>query len=1007
MKVSDTHFSKNKNVSSFKAKIPNISLPQIGDEALKAASAAAGAVGMASVAMSNKNKEVEQVSYKERRSKIFDTFKNIDQNAAMSVHFALNENNIDVAEKLLKKFKFERDNWYSIVDVIENINEDNSEFALDILDKFDDICLINTLTKVSDKATLPILTDVLSNKHSSIYTNIFKINSFDTVHKLEFMQIAANSGFYTDEEIKEMIFRVGVENKHFAQFCAKSGLNSSNLIKQICAYKNHFEDRKFNSFELNNLFDVVYDAINDLEKGNEPKITPDEVSEIVAIAKESITKEDIARIDCNLKPLDLLQIEKDYINKVGLDSELKEKVIKLATGKDRVISPEYFVQFVNSVTNENIECVTEIFSTNPRKLDIDAYWFKGLLNNLKNCKSEKLLKHFKKVCCDNSLVVPANNGISDYIWFALNTKKFDNIEELFNKVQRIRKQILKNPELYVNGEYTNESEINEVFNSSNYNKIMHFIDVYQDDAVINTLLRQRFEKAEKILYELEYLCETSNFRESLKGMLKCTKPDGTEFTPTEKIKFIDMLRYYQDGKLNTTKLDKMVSSGVVDIDIINQEVLKNTLSKLGFSEEEISKIPKDKIKAWNSPNLFLFASQMNKFSGKEQKAFCDLVRSSIQGNFMEFIHDTNNDYGKANAITNKIFTERGYNYENWVNTSKDLEMKVMIEDKGVENIALITKQLSEDVEKLRETKAKKYFDTQMSAYIQDDKFVIPQTRGEIKKLVNALIKNLTTIWERAEQNAASDKPEFKIRGENTLTIKNHIEQIIKTLSETEGEKIGENLDLTIKMWDRKPEKDIFQGNYSTCCIAMGGSNAIIMPHYITNTSCNMIEVIDNVSGEVISNALCYFAQIGDEDVFILDNIEIRNSRIPSEEGGKVLRDKMAEYAQNITQSVTGKKLKVYMSDKNNDVTTKDLEKTSQEVKFLGGFDTDYVYFDLYGGVLETYVREDKNPKIYVNSILAYLINPADAEKNKELSKPVELKPADIKERRILCQLFSS
>ena len=44
-------------------------------------------------------------------------------------------------------------------------------------------------------------------------------------------------------------------------------------------------------------------------------------------------------------------------------------------------------------------------------------------------------------------------------------------------------------------------------------------------------------------------------------------------------------------------------------------------------------------------------------------------------------------------------------------------------------------------------------------------------------------------------------------------------------------KVEKDLDLTIKMWDRVPQKDLFQGNYSTCCIGMGGGNGSAMPHY--------------------------------------------------------------------------------------------------------------------------------------------------------------------------------
>ena len=106
------------------------------------------------------------------------------------------------------------------------------------------------------------------------------------------------------------------------------------------------------------------------------------------------------------------------------------------------------------------------------------------------------------------------------------------------------------------------------------------------------------------------------------------------------------------------------------------------------------------------------------------------------------------------------------------------------------------------------------------------------------------------------------------------------------------------------MWDRVPQKDIFQGNYSTCCIAMGGSNGSAMPHYIMDTAYNMIELVDNNSGRTVGNALCYFVK-GENGklAFIIDNVEIANSVKPSDEIGKEVREQITEYASRIAKEV--------------------------------------------------------------------------------------------------------
>ena len=153
------------------------------------------------------------------------------------------------------------------------------------------------------------------------------------------------------------------------------------------------------------------------------------------------------------------------------------------------------------------------------------------------------------------------------------------------------------------------------------------------------------------------------------------------------------------------------------------------------------------------------------------------------------------------------------------------------------------------------------------------------------------------------------------------------------------------------MWDRVPQKDIFQGNYSTCCIGMGGGNGSAMPHFILNTSYNMIELVDNKTGKIIGNALCYFiTDSSGKPAFIIDNIEINNGMKPSSEVGIQLRNSMAEYAAKISKDITGNdNTPVYMSSSYNDVPIEDLTGHRERVSFVGDVDCDDIYMDLYKG----------------------------------------------------------
>ena len=153
------------------------------------------------------------------------------------------------------------------------------------------------------------------------------------------------------------------------------------------------------------------------------------------------------------------------------------------------------------------------------------------------------------------------------------------------------------------------------------------------------------------------------------------------------------------------------------------------------------------------------------------------------------------------------------------------------------------------------------------------------------------------------------------------------------------------------MWDRIPQKDLFQGNYSTCCIGIGKGNGSAMPHYLMNTAFNMIELVNNKTGKPIGNALIYYI-INDkkEPILILDNIEINNDFKPSKTVGKRLLSAVIQYAQNLNETVSGRNdIKIGVGAKYNDLPTDDLENKELNVKILGRLQCEEIYLDLLDG----------------------------------------------------------
>ena len=542
----------------------------------------------------------------------------------------------------------------------------------------------------------------------------------------------------------------------------------------------------------------------------------------------------------------------------------------------------------------------------------------------------------------------------------------EKIEKIENEVE---KAVYEHPELYVNGEYASREECNtaiaEFFKDKNKLRLAE-LNAAIDKEGMNHLMRKRFDDVE------EYLDITNNFNikdfELLTNLCNSYNSSGKPFMPTQKVEFIDLINAYKMNGLDTSKMEAMIEAGKVDVAELHMDLFNKIMKNSGMTDEEISSIPIEKLSSWDTKYTHLLAKEIQgEFDIRDElhiptqagdKTFSDLIRAANLDDFSRYIHDVTNIYGKSNANTKGAYNEAGINYETWINPPKSAEVHFVTKDKNQEHLQQISAQLLEDINTLRQTPVKGFIDKQFPKYIKDGEFIIPSeimsNKAKLKEFTNNIIKQLDSVWKRAQGNASSEDPKRAAMAKNTLTVLSHLQTRLEDIENVPASTVQKSLDLTVKMWDRNPQKDIFQGNYSTCCIGMGGGNGSAMPHYLMNTSYNMIELVDNTTGKTIGNALVYFVKDKNgEPAFIIDNIEINNGAKPSEEGGLKLRDAIVEYASNVTKAVTGRDdVNIYMSGSYNDVPCSDLPVENQQVSFLGDLDTDNIYMDLYKGWVE-------------------------------------------------------
>lgn len=524
------------------------------------------------------------------------------------------------------------------------------------------------------------------------------------------------------------------------------------------------------------------------------------------------------------------------------------------------------------------------------------------------------------------------------------------------KVEDLRNTVLGHPEYYVNGTYPTKADCDNAVNKffDKHKVKLAELNSAMDKEGVNHLMRKRFEDAE------EYLDTLNDFNvkdlDMLKKLCNSVNESGKPFMPTQKVEFIDLISAYKLNNLDMSKMQTMVENGKVNLPELQTDLFNDIMKKSGMSDEEIAKIPPEKLAAWDTKYSHLLAKEA------DDKAFIDIIKATNLDDFNRYIHDEENIYGKSNKKTRSEFQQLGMDYEKWLHPSKDSEVKLQIKDKNAEQLSQISNQLLEDINVLRQTPVKGFLNKQFPKCIgKNGDFVIPsdvmQSKSKLNDFTNNIIKQLEPVWNRAQGNLNNPDPKRVATAKNTLTILEHFKARLADIAKVETSKeakVEKDLDLTIKMWGRVPQKDLFQGNYSTCCIGMGGGNGSAMPHYLLNTAYNMIEINDNVTGKTIGNALVYFVKDSSgKPTFIVDNIEINNGAKPSDEGGIAIRNKIVEYAANVAKEVTGKDdVNIYMGGDYNDVPCNDLPKSSQQVSFLGDIDCDDIYMDLYKGWID-------------------------------------------------------
>lgn len=551
-------------------------------------------------------------------------------------------------------------------------------------------------------------------------------------------------------------------------------------------------------------------------------------------------------------------------------------------------------------------------------------------------------------------IINIPNFPKKYLFHLLITNKNNenyhtDIVETAHYYTDIYHQLHKNHEHFL-GLYTpnHRNEIDYVFNSG---LIVRLVSLHDKD--LNSILidkkSDKFRHYTKMLGEL-HMVPLDIFRDAL----KCKSTEGKPLNPNDKLQLLELLDAYRLVHAGFYELKKMTENGVIDIKKLRENLVFEVMKSCGYSTSEILEIPQDKLELWDKNYIHLLVRPAKKYSSE----FSDIIKlANGDTDFKIAIHDKSENYGVINNHTKREFKNYGLDYEKWLNPSVDNNVILQLTNQSSDKLKDASSDYIKNIaELLQFTPVNNFIHKKYPQYMTDGEFNLPteitSNKRELVKFMNNFIKELKPVWSRSQGNSESENEHVRILAKHILTLKDHLETIAKTTETLPSSKEFHDIDLTIKMWDRIPQKDLFQGNYSTCCIAMGSANSQAMPAYLMNTAFNMIELLDNTTGKPVGNALCYYALNGDMNpIFVIDNIEINNGYKPDDNACMKIRDAIKEYVENINRDICpNQDIPIYMGGLYNDVPCEDLETQEGEfVTVLGKVLPDEVYLDSFKG----------------------------------------------------------
>ncbi|MBM4177378.1 hypothetical protein FJ208_01075, partial [Candidatus Gribaldobacteria bacterium] len=388
---------------------------------------------------------------------------------------------------------------------------------------------------------------------------------------------------------------------------------------------------------------------------------------------------------------------------------------------------------------------------------------------------------------------------------------------------------------------------------------------------------------------------------------------------------------------------------------LNKQLLTKISRQLGLKIE----ITEQEISSWQIKYLanLITNQEMIKKQGNEDvlQIYNAVLESAFKNNFKQLITDPNqnNEIGQQIAYHNQKvaeeFKKHQINWDNWLNFQEKGRMTISIAKK--QNKEALFSQFTDRLKSFQENLKKEQ--ESLSKSLEKDLIALNQKKKEFDPAKINLqdpnwLKDILPTYAKNLDYLQKNNPNFKLSSAIEESF-GHLVEAIQALIQRQEQEQTLQKEFIVKLWDRDPRKDMFQGNHTHCCIAVGvketppgGGIATLYPQtifqYLIDQGLQVAEVIDPDTREPIAQTWLFvtLTEKG-EPVLVTDNFEVNNRYPVGNNVNQNIREAMFQFLNRYAQVCNIKRV-VLGAVKTNDVATDDLKTISlPPIEKLGGY----------------------------------------------------------------------